>query len=153
MKKIMKKIMSVAMAAAIILGGTAVVGANKAAAATSLGCSTFTLTTGLGSDIPTSLCMSKDSSNINASITPGTDQYGFQLGTVYWKMELQKLNSYESYVTFASRTGYVSTASPSHRTFTDVGGFGSYMRLKITFYSNSNFTGVMKTHTSNPFIR
>lgn len=93
--------------------------------------------------IPHGICISNDKSNVKASIqqdaymTPCTHDY-CQLD---WTMRLQRLvwnhDGSKRWKTIGTRTGYVSSQSPSHRTFTNVKKMNAQLRLQVTFHNAS----------------
>lgn len=74
-------------------------------------------------------CLSKDSSNVNVSLHLTSSGTG--IVTLDWTMYLERYYSGSGWRTVGTRTGYVSDTSPSHRTFTNVGGHGSQMRVAV----------------------
>lgn len=91
-------------------------------------------------------CASNKGANVEASIMP-TEYSGLDSGqNYYWTMYLQRQVG-ERWTTIGTRTGYVSTTSPSFRTFTNIRtGQRDYMRLFVDFYSNSAKTKFVSNH-------
>ena len=115
----------------IVSVGLLTIGDNKASAYTSHCVTPFYVYADDGGYKHTK-CVSDDASNVTVKVrqtdSPST--------TFNWKMELQRYTS-GSWTTIGTRTGYVSSSSPSDRTFTNVLRNGSSMRVKTTFYGYS----------------
>lgn len=134
------KFLSVLMIAVVLLVGSFAVNQNSASAYS--GTTYFTV-----EGYNHSLKVSDDSSNVYVTLkqTEASNLYN-------WKMELQRANSNDAWVTIGTRYGYVDYYSSSSRTFTSVRKDGSPMLVRVTFMNR--YTGaVVAQKISNIWIR
>ncbi|MFJ7681215.1 hypothetical protein [Peribacillus butanolivorans] len=131
-----------------VVGSFGFLGNDKASASAG-GCNSFGLPSGVGT-MPASICTSEDSSDVNVTLKSG--RVGTWESLYYWSMSLQRYEN-GAWGTIGSRTGFVSTDSPSERTFTNVGKKDKSMRVKVNYYYDSGRTDFVKTVYSNKWTR
>lgn len=131
MKKQIKKLVIVALAIVFATTGLFFTSAKEAFAYTT-GTVCNNTSSGTGFNQAYKVCASQDSSNVYASIV-ATSQTS---KTNYWIMDLQRRNSDGSWSTVGSRSGYVTSSSPSYRTFTNVSIKGATMKIYVKWYQD-----------------
>lgn len=149
------------MVAVVALTGMFTVGDNKASAASTIKQVTMYNFT----DVVGSISTSEDSYYVNVSLTNAPHPYGLRQKWD-WTMSLQRYTN-GAWTTIGTKTGYVTSSSPSHRSFSNIAVKGAKMRVKVTYtpyyyaiytdgtegWRNDSQSGGSFTHYSNTWTR
>ncbi|MCY8986330.1 hypothetical protein [Bacillus atrophaeus] len=145
----MKKLMMVMFVSVLAVTGAFCFGGTDKAKATNAGCKSFIFPSGVG-NATSYVCASDNNYSVNGTVQMG--RVGTWETVAYTKLYLQRKVD-GKWKTIDTAKGKASTSSKLNRTFSNIAKKKASMRIKAVMYSNSNYTGKLKTAYSNTWKR